>query len=772
MNDISRKLCKFFLILVLASLTLCMNTSMAGVPDQKKAPNDKILQTKALMDSGQLMEAALYAEKEAAGMGAAGSGNDESEMLMMQAEALSLLGHNNRALEIVTDARAKIRNPEDNDLQARISLLQGALLVLKMKPSEAKTNISDGLDRAVRIGKQDLIAKAYTSLGNLYASTEKYDEATTFFLKSSEIHKAQKNRAEMVNSLVNAGRSSIESQKNGKGKEYLVLAKRQADFPVRTRWDIFTLLAIGDLAISYNRQYPKEADILEGLDRIYDSALNASIRIKDQTAESYALEGLGALREIQGKPDEALDLTYRAILKAHKSGTPEAMVGLHWQAGRISKTLGKTKEALSEYEKTVYYVKQSRNDLSEDCRSGKNSYRNLINPIFTEYIDLLLGKASESGDPKEKKILLGKTLAALESLKAAEIQDYFKDGCITAMQAKIAAAGDVGSNTAVLYPVILPQRTELLLSLSDEIIQKTVMVKSEKIAEAINNFRSRLESPGNDFFLKDSKKIYEWILEPVIDTLEKKSVKTIVIVPDGPIRTIPLSALHDGKNFLVEKYSIVITPGLTLTDPNPIKKNNINLLMAGLTESVQGFSALPSVHNEAEYIKKNFKGKILQNVGFTASSMEDSLENQPYTIVHIATHGQFDSNPSKTFLLTYDGRLTLDDLDKLIKPSRYSENPVELLTLSACQTAVGDDRAALGLAGVAIKSGARCALASLWFIDDEATSMLITKFYEELKTPGVSKAEAIRLAQMNLLGQERFSHPAFWSPFILIGNWL
>ena len=138
----------------------------------------------------------------------------------------------------------------------------------------------------------------------------------------------------------------------------------------------------------------------------------------------------------------------------------------------------------------------------------------------------------------------------------------------------------------------------------------------------------------------------------------------------------------------------------------------------------------------------------------------------------MASHAQIDREAKDSFLLTYDGRLTMDGLERFIKLSRFREKPVELLTLSACSTAAGDERAALGLAGIAIKAGARTALASLWFINDESTSILVSRFYEQLGRPNTSMAEALRQAQLSLLAERRTRHPGYWAPFLLIGNWL
>ena len=165
-------------------------------------------------------------------------------------------------------------------------------------------------------------------------------------------------------------------------------------------------------------------------------------------------------------------------------------------------------------------------------------------------------------------------------------------------------------------------------------------------------------------------------------------------------------------------------------------------------------------------------GKTLTDRQFVVKSFEQELRSAPYSIVHIASHGQFDSDPKKSFLLAYDGRLDMDELERVMKLSRFRDEPIELLTLSACRTAAGDERAALGLAGVAVKAGARSALATLWYINDQASSAMVAEFYRRLAEPGTSKARALQQAQKELMQDPRYRHPGFWSPFLLIGNWL
>jgi len=182
---------------------------------------------------------------------------------------------------------------------------------------------------------------------------------------------------------------------------------------------------------------------------------------------------------------------------------------------------------------------------------------------------------------------------------------------------------------------------------------------------------------------------------------------------------------------------------------------------------------LEFVPDELKSIQPLYRSQVMLNEQFTLNDLKQQLEDEQYSIVHIASHGQFDRDVRKTFVLTFDNKVTLNGLESLIRPSQYRGKPVELLVLSACQTAAGDDRAALGLAGVAVKAGARSALATLWFVNDESTAAVVSEVYTQLRrTPAVSKAHALQAAQIKLLNDRRYRHPCYWSPYLLIGNWL
>jgi CHAT domain-containing protein len=196
---------------------------------------------------------------------------------------------------------------------------------------------------------------------------------------------------------------------------------------------------------------------------------------------------------------------------------------------------------------------------------------------------------------------------------------------------------------------------------------------------------------------------------------------------------LPLAILHDGEKFLVEKYAIAQTPGLQLLDAKPLARGQLTALKAGLSEAKDvtignppkklQFQALDNVKLELKGIQSEISGELILDQEFTNAKIQRAIESTPFPIVHLATHGLFSSNTEETFILTSDGPLNIDQLKQLLQGREEdSKKAIELLVLSACETAVGDERAALGLAGVAVKAGARSTLATLWQVDDESTS--------------------------------------------------
>jgi len=340
---------------------------------------------------------------------------------------------------------------------------------------------------------------------------------------------------------------------------------------------------------------------------------------------------------------------------------------------------------------------------------------------------------------------------------------------------KEIAINQVDPDTAVIYPIILPDRLEVIFALPGHPLRQTTIREPKEMVETtIRQMRNSLRKTS---FLEErlplAQKLYDWLIRPVADDLASDKIKTLVFVLDGPFRNVPMAALYDGQQYLVEKYAIAINPGLQFLGKkrSSLPPEEVKALLGGISEATQGFSPLPAVDLELAAIAAQIPTKTLRNQAFTKDALKEEMVKTPFPVVHLATHGQFSSNPKETFILTWDDKINIEDLQSILRDRRRQKNPLELLVLSACQTAEGDNRATLGLAGIAVRSGARSTLATLWSVNDESTAAFMAEFYRQLTQPNMTKAEAQRLGQIKLLTDPMYRHPFYWAPFVLVGNW-
>jgi CHAT domain-containing protein len=330
-----------------------------------------------------------------------------------------------------------------------------------------------------------------------------------------------------------------------------------------------------------------------------------------------------------------------------------------------------------------------------------------------------------------------------------------------------------GGRAAVVYPVLLQDRIELLVTLPTGGLRRyAVAVPESEATRELQTFRRLLEKRSTQEFRPHAERLYDWLVRPYEEDLREEGVQTLVFVPGGTLRTIPMSALHDGGEFLAERFAVAVAPGLSLLSPRPLDRERARVLLGGVSEAVPGFSPLPEVPRELAGVQEIFGGEVLLDEAFRRERLEAELKTRQPTIVHIASHARITGDARSSVLLTHEGELDLESFGALVGEARFREQPLELLALSACETAAGDERAALGLAGVGVRAGARSALGSLWAVADEASSELVVEFYRALRDPSVSRAEALRRGQRKLLADARHRHPFFWAPFLLISNWL
>lgn len=534
-----------------------------------------------------------------------------------------------------------------------------------------------------------------------------------------------------------------------------------------------------------NTKLPTSNDI----DQILATAAQQARSLGDKRAEAYALHNSSRLYTLAGSTQnlsQAEKFTTQALSLNSTFESPDIAYQVFWQLGRIRKAQGNIEDAIAAYTKAYTALKSLRSDLVTLNPEVQFSFRESVEPVYRELVDLDLQSAVSLNKADKNNVSQQRLTHArevIESLQLAEINNFFREVCVEANAKQI---DQIDQTAAVIYPIILPDRLEVILSLPNQPPRLyTKRIARDQVENTIDNVQRSLITPQIEVkdFLPLYQEVYNWLIRPLETELANNSnVKTLTFVLDGNLRNIPMTILHDGKQFLVDKYAIALTPGLQLVNPKPLAEINLKALTAGLSKSAnnaasQNFPPLPNVLLELQQIKESGHSiRQLLNEQFTSKEIRKELAaSRVPPIVHLATHGQFSSKLEDTFILSWDSRINVKQLGDLLRNNNLDQGrPIELLVLSACETASGDKRAALGLAGVAVRAGARSTVATLWSVVDQSTAKITGEFYHQLdlaKANKLSKAEALRQAQLILKKDAHYSHPHFWAPFVMVGNW-
>ncbi len=361
------------------------------------------------------------------------------------------------------------------------------------------------------------------------------------------------------------------------------------------------------------------------------------------------------------------------------------------------------------------------------------------------------------------------------------------------------------SDDVLLYPLILPDRLELVLVTPDSPpVRRTVPVKPEELQQAIVAFRQALSNPFANAKVP-AQKLYNWLIRPIEGDLMQAQAKTILYAPDAQLRYIPLAALHDGKQWLVQRFGIYNITSAALDDLDSQRQQQLRVLAGAFSQGQYSFRV---GSRQFELAGLPFAGVEVENLALTVPQTTKLIDEafnpeafvpkmQDYNVVHLATHAAFvPGKPEDSFILFGNGdRVTLRDVESWNLPG------VDLVVLSACETGVGGEfgtgEEILGFGYLMQQAGAKAVMASLWSVDDGGTQVLMNVFYRGLQGRTLTKAEALRQAQLALIAgddkvlgeqrgiavvqpregvsrgvENRLSHPYYWAPFILIGNGL
>jgi CHAT domain-containing protein/Tfp pilus assembly protein PilF len=540
----------------------------------------------------------------------------------------------------------------------------------------------------------------------------------------------------------------------------------------------------------------RAAQMLELAYRSLSESQALSQQGSDQRLQLESADALAQLYEAGGRLDDALELDRAAIKQAKTlppAQTADLLLRLEWRSGRLQKAVGNRSAATASYLRTAGYLVAIREDLPIEDDEGRSTYRSLVRPIFADLSDLLL-TGVDTAAPAERKQRLSAVADVLEVTRQAELQDFLGDRCSVAQGREVRAL-DLESSVAILYVAVLRDRVEMILRSGGEYEHYTVRIAQAELDREVLAFRGDLLKSSNDAYRTEAVRLYQMLIQPLASTLVRNRIRNLVVVPDGSLRLIPFAAFYDGEHFLAEQYAVSSVVGLTLTNLDRHYEAGASSLLVGLSEpgpvvnklAAMGFGAtpytrgggtdpqalktslsLPGVGTEIRSIAATSGSSTLLDKDFTLGKVRQELGTGRFNRLHIASHAFLGDSARDSFLLAFDDVIRLDDLQALIS-TRSHPSDIDLLTLSACDTAEGDERAPLGFAGAAIKAQARTVVGSLWVVNDVATTQFMQSFYRSLATRG--KAEALQAAQKSLLQSSSFGHPYYWAPFSLIGDW-
>jgi CHAT domain-containing protein len=733
-------------------------------------------------------------------------GNSQGEVSsqISQARALQAQGYHRRAAdEILLPLEARLQNQPDSLIKVMSLLSLGRALQTIESLDSACRVIKNSLQIAQRLKNPEAIAATQLSLGNIL-----YDQAIatgTTRTTADERATAQENlnaARDYYQQVIQANESQPQIHQFWAMLNLLKLLTETAtnvegttaavqfwSFHIQPQLDrfpanqdgIYARLNLVDHLSCLKRpevcgkSFPASATpSWNDIQQILLTAQQQSEALGNRRTQAYVLGYLGAFYENTGQLDQAKQLTDQGLFLARSVNATDIVYRWYEQLGRLEEQRN-PKAAIAAYFGAVETLKTLRSDLVSVNPEVQFSFKESIEPIHRKLVSLLLAPNPEGDNPEQ----LNQARDVIESLRLEELNNFLRAACLDAKDVKLEQVVDQ-QNVAVIYPIILDKRIEILARLPQQPLRRyTSQIEKADLTTLINQLQFTIGSKTLAF-LQPAQQMYDLLIRPLAadrrslaaDLAASKS-DTLVFIPDGELRNLPMAALFDGdgKKYLIEQYAIAIAPGLQLVDPRPLQSRHLRALTFGLTEARSGFPALQNVKPELEAISKTITSKPELDQNFTREQFRDLVIRASEPIIHLATHAQFSSQLDNTFILSWDGKISINDLSQWI---RQRNHPIELLVMSACETAAGDQRAALGLAGMAVRAGARSTLASLWQVDDQATSEMMQQFYQELASPQpLSKAKALQNVQLAILrDRPEFSHPYFWAPFILLGNWL
>jgi CHAT domain-containing protein/predicted negative regulator of RcsB-dependent stress response len=589
--------------------------------------------------------------------------------------------------------------------------------------------------------------------------------------------------------------------------------------PSPSRFPLEVRIKLASLGLDLAR-YQDHANY-QDLKQILEQTISEAGKLQDQRLKSYAVGYLGQIYFAEENFEQAQQLTQKALDLSRSIQASDVSYQWEWELGKILISLNDRPGAIKAYGKAINSLQNARQNLiainfgiKDIIPDFQFYFHKKVEPVYRQLIDLLL--TSESGQAVSQDSLL-KALTLYELLERAEIETFlncnlllkdqsllsltdvqnslasktslkqiqgsdsnktYLDKQIDAVEKKLQELHQLDPSAALIFPIIFDDRIDVIASLPNQpLLQFSSKVDRQTTEEAIRSVREILANYEDYSDLEETvlqpraAALYQWFLQDLEPKLQENQIQTLAFMPDSSLRNIPFSVLYNPKteNYIIKDYAIAIVLTVLDTDLQKSQPKNAAVLAAALGDKSPdntNLSALPSTAVEVETITQIInRSKVLIGETFTWESLRRAFHEQNFPILHIATHGEFNSSVRNTFLIDAQGSsLRLNDFDEFLDP-----NQLDLLVLSACETAEGSDRASLGLAGVAIRSGAKTTVATLFLVIDDLTAKIMPQFYREFYFQGIPKAQALRDAQLAIMAEAK---PSDWSPYVIVGDWL
>ena len=469
---------------------------------------------------------------------------------------------------------------------------------------------------------------------------------------------------------------------------------------------------------------------------------------------------MGFLAEKSGDLEQALKYAYAAQLKAQSRFAFSSLYRAQWLTGRIYRKIGNKEAAITNYRGAIAALDAFNQGFTEINIERRLDFQSQIEPIYREMLQLLLEKSNLS------QANLEEALFVFDKLRLEQLQQYFGDNCLEISRESPPIENVLTTKNAVLInSIILARQTHFILQLPDGTLHHSqAQVGKVEITKIANEWYNHLKNADTRRFRTKAQDLYGLIIRPFEAELEQINPDIIIFVHDGLLRNLPMAALHDGEKFLAQKWASVSSIGLNFQSTADQKEKSKPLLF-GLGVAREGWSELAYVESEIENVTQILGGKSFLNRDFTSNNLALELKDKRHSIVHLATHGYFGGIAENSFILAYDQPLSALELEDSLSQSK---GQIELLVLSACETAISSDRSALGLAGVALRGGVSSVLGNFWQVKDDEQVELMNAFYSNLLRTNFDKAQALQRVQIAQIEQK--APPAKWAALNLIEN--